>query len=148
MNLKEYLIENFKDLKANWIHEVKVKDIEHVEGVYISINPTTELNDLLNDKPIIKHLNKFIYEEEEDGRTRTLYVHKNEKWDGYFYVYECSHDLVNMPGLPENTLFYSAFDSEEEAIKEAERLGVTLERVKCENGEVVESITLHKEELW
>ena len=148
MNLKEYLIENFKDLKANWIHEVKVKDIEHVEGVYISINPTTELNDLLNDKPIIKHLNKFIYEEEEDGRTRTLYVHKNEKWDGYFYVYECSHDLANRPGLPENTLFYSAFDSEEEAIKEAERLGVTLERVKCENGEVVESITLHKEELW
>ncbi|MCF0115058.1 MAG: hypothetical protein HUJ56_06865 [Erysipelotrichaceae bacterium] len=144
MKLREYLIDNLDKLKEDDYEQIKVKDIQKAQGVYISLHDETDLNAVLEDKPVIPYLDFYIYGEVVDYKTLELYVHKDEYLNGWFYLFDCMGVICEIPGLPDNVCFTTYFDNDREAVKVAVDYESYLYKVKYEDGVKTDSIALYE----
>ena len=73
MNLKDYLKNNYIYLNGNY-ELIKVLDIDYIQGVIIILQ--SDIETILNDRPVKKYLNYEVIEENKDNNIIILSVRK------------------------------------------------------------------------
>lgn len=145
MTLEEYLKENISQLKKEY-ELINVKDVDAEQGVSILLSDTTEIETLLNDRPIVKFLGFTIVAKEVEPGTLYLYARKDAELNGGYYFFDCLGLLFNgdRTGLPDNFIPVRAFKDDQEAISTATNYEATLYRYEYKDGEIVSSATLYE----
>lgn len=145
MTLKEYLVKNLDDLKGKY-ENIKVADVENLQGVIIMLNKDSKLDVILNDKPVIKYLGYNVIRDINAYPDLELKIREGEALNSVFYFFECLGVIYDdyLTGLPTNYTPVATYKSDKEAIKDAANYEATLYKVTYKNGERIKSKVLYE----